>query len=130
MIRVAQILSVLGGLFVAAISVLYLVSPTTAASFNGFSLTDTFSTTNMRTLFAPMAMVALTAVLGGIRKDWKFLLPAALYFLFVGVARIIGLIADGFDVSTVRGLVLAVVFFAIFEVALQLFRRESKKAAA
>ena len=58
---------------------------------------------------------------------WGFL---PLYFLLVMVIRVIGLALDGYDPSTIRGLVLAGVLFAIAEFGLQVFRRASRKLAA
>ena len=59
------------------------------------------------------------------RQEWEFVAPAALYFLLVAVVRVLGLTLDGFDANTIRGLLLAIVLFAMAEVSLQLMRRKS-----
>lgn len=129
MLRAAQILSGLMAAFVAAIAVTYIVNPTATAEVNGLNPVNDFGMTNMRTLAAPMLMVALTAALGAVKKNWMFLLPAALYFLFTAIIRVIGIFADGADPSTIRGLIVAAVFFGIAEFALQIFRRSERQSA-
>lgn len=131
MTRAAQILAGLLALFVGFIAVQYLFRPMTVAPLNGFNPETTFGVSNVRTLAAPMIMIAFMSAVGALRQNWVFLLPAAIYFLATALIRVFGLIADGYDVSTIRGLVLAVVLFGVAEFALQVFRRaERQKAVA
>ena len=129
MTRAAQILAGLMAAFTGFIALQYLVSPLTVSAINGFNPETTFGTTNTRTLAAPMLMVAGMAAAGAWRQQWILLLPAALYFLFTVIIRIFGLIADGYDISTLRGLILAAVLFGVAEFALQVFRRAERRAA-
>lgn len=123
MTKAAQSLAGLMALFVAAIAVFYLFNPSAAAQANGFNPATDFGVTNTRTLAASMLMVSVTAMIGALRRDWVFLVPAALYFLFTALIRVFGLVMEGADPGTLRGLVLAVVLFAVAEFALQVFRR-------
>lgn len=129
MTRAAQILSGLMAVFVAFLAFQYLLRPVAISEINGFNPDTTFGVTNMRTLAAPMLMIAGLSAAAAIRQNWILLLPAALYFLLTAVIRVFGLIADGYDTSTLRGLVLAVVLFAVAEFALQVFRRAERRQA-
>ena len=129
MTRAAQILAGLLALFVAGFGLLYALNPLGASAANGLAPDTVFGMTNMRTLAAPMLMIALMTAIGAVRQSWEFLLPAALYFLFTALLRVLGLVADGFDTSTLRGLVLALVLFAVAEFALQIFRRPERRPA-
>ena len=130
MTKVAQILAALMALLLAGLALFYIFNPSGAASANGMAPDTNFGITNMRAQGATMLMLAVISAIGAARQAWEFLAPAALYFLLVMVIRIIGLALDGYDPSTIRGLVLAGVLFAIAEFGLQVFRRASRKLAA
>lgn len=129
MTRAAQILAGLLALFVGFIAVQYLFRPHALIGVNGFNVDTTFGITNMRTLAAPLIMIAFMSAIGALRQNWVFLLPAALYFLATALIRLFGLVLDGFDTGTIRGLILAVVLFGVAEFALQVFRRAERREA-
>jgi hypothetical protein len=103
----------------------YIFDPAGAAAANGMAPETSFGMTNMRANGAGMLMLAVLSAIGAARQKWEFVAPAALYFLLVAVVRVLGLTLDGFDANTIRGLLLAIVLFAVAEVSLQLMRRKS-----
>ena len=69
-----------------------------------------------------LALGILTGI-GAVKGVFEFLVPAPLYFLMLIVTRIVSLITEGSDPGIIRGLVLAIVFFIVTEVAAQLVKR-------
>ncbi len=128
--RAAQALSGLLALFLAAIGMLYTFNPSGVSAANNLLYETTFGATNMRTLAAPMLMMAIVTAIGAVRQDWKFLVPAAVYFLLTVVIRALGLALDGFDSGTLRGLAVAALLFVVAEVPVQVFRRAGARQAA
>ena len=129
MFRAAQILAGLMAVFLIFLGGLYAFNPDAASSANQLNPETLFGKTNIRVMAAPMLMMGILAAIGAVRADWKLVLPAALYFLLVIIIRIIGLVADGFDTGTIRGLVLATVLFVVAEVAVQVFRKSERRQA-
>ena len=129
MIRAAQIAAAAVALASIFFSIGVLFNPVGTGASLGWATDTPFGTTNLRTTAASLLMIAVTAGIGAMRKDWVFLLPAALNFLFTALIRVFGLIADGYDPSTLRGLFIALVFFAVAEFALQVFRRAERHTA-
>ena len=81
-------------------------------------------------LFAKFAlMLAIAAGIGAWKQNWLFLVPSVATFLFVALIRVFGMFADGVDPGTIRGLVLALVLFAVAEFAAIAFRRSERQAA-
>ena len=129
MIRAAQIAAAAVALASILFSIGILFNPVGTASSLNWATDTPFGTTNLRTTAASLLMIAVTAGIGAVRKNWIFLLPAALNFLFTALIRVFGLVADGYDPSTLRGLFIALVFFAAAEFALQVFRKAERQSA-
>ena len=126
MLRIAQILSGLLALVLFVFAGFYIIIPEGAAAARGFDPVGEYGMTNIRILAAPFLMLAIMTAIGAVKKNYVFLAPAALYFLIAIVLRIVGIVADGADGTTVRVLVPAIVLFAIAEFALQVFKRASR----
>ncbi len=130
MLRAAQVAAGLIALVFAGFSILYIFSPLGASAANSLDPIGESGMTNMRALAAPLLAMGLMAAIGAVKKNAIFLAPAALYFLFSIVIRVSGLIVDGAGGSTVRGIVVPIVLFAIAEFAMFVFRRASNGEAA
>ena len=74
-------------------------------------------------------MLAILLLLAAKGQDWKFVLPAALTFLVITIARIISLVLDGSEDGSLRPLIIAIVIFVLAEVALQVFRKAERPVA-
>ena len=125
----AQILSGLLAAFLAFNAILYVFNPMTAAEASGLNPTTDFGVTNVRMQGASMLMLAIAAGIGAWKQNWLFLVPSVATFLFVALIRVFGMFADGVDPGTIRGLVLALVLFAVAEFAAIVFRRSERQAA-
>ena len=125
----AQILSGLLAAFLALNALFYVFNPMAAAGASGLNPTTDFGITNVRMQGASMLMLSLATGVGAWKQNWLFLLPSVATFVFVALIRVFGMFADGVDPGTIRGLVLAVVIFAIAEFAAIVFRRSERRAA-
>ncbi|MCO7226962.1 hypothetical protein [Pleionea sp. CnH1-48] len=129
MLRFAQILSALFVLIFAASSLTIIFAPDAVNQAAGFNASTDYGFTNLRTLGAPLLSLAIITAIGAIRKQWILLLPASLYFLFNGSARVVSLFAEQYDPVMLRGLVLTFGLFALSQIALHTFRRMERKFA-
>ena len=125
----AQILSGLLAAFLAFNAVLYVFNPMAAATASGLNPTTDFGVTNVRIQGASMLMLAIAAGIGAWKQNWLFLVPSVATFLFVALIRVFGMFADGVDPGTIRGLVLALVLFAVAEFAAIVLRRSERQVA-
>ena len=126
-IKLIQILTGLLALILFGFAGLYLFNPLGASELNGLTPNDAYGVTNLRINAAPLAAFGLMAAIGAVKKNFVFIAPAALYFLFTALIRVVGLIVDGAHSDTIRGLVLAVVLFIVAEICLQVFKKNSEK---
>ncbi len=122
-VRIGQILAGILALVLAGFGMFYLINPEAAAAARGVVPQGDYGMTNVRIMGAPLLAFALMAAIGAKTKNFVFVAPAALYFLFVIIIRIVGIFADGAHPDTTKGLILAGVLFVVAEVALQLFKR-------
>ena len=127
MLRAAQASSGLATLALFGFAMLYLFNPMAASGANGLDPVGEYGLTNMRTLAAPLLAMAVMAGIGTVKKSFVFVAPAALYFLFTAVIRVFGLVVDGANSQTLRGLVLALVLFALAEFAIFVFKKDAKE---
>ena len=128
MMKTAQILAGLLALALFAFSAVYLFNPAGAASARGFVPEGAYGLTNVRLLGATFVTLGILTALGALKKEYMLVAPAALFFLVSIVIRIVGIIIDGADPTTIRVMVPAVVLFIVAEVALQVFKRADKSA--
>ncbi len=124
MIRLAQILTVLFVVVLGVAGLTTMFNPVALGEASGFNPIGNYGLTNVRTLGAPTLALAIVTAIGALRKDWLLILPASLYFLLNGSARIISVIVEGYEPVMLRGLLLTGVLFTLSLVALYLFRRE------
>ena len=129
MLKIAQILAGLLALALFAFSAVYLFNPAGAASARGFVPDGAYGLTNVRLMGATFVSLGILTALGALKKEYMLVAPAALFFLVSIVIRIIGIIVDGADATTVRVMLPAVVLFVVAEFALQVFKRADKAAA-
>ena len=127
-IRLAQALIALCILVLGTAAMTSIFSPHFVSEASGFSAQTDYGITNIRTLGAPTLALALTALFGLVRGDWRFVLPASLYFLFNGSARVISILGEGYDPVMIRGLIATFGLFAISQVAIYLLRTRTPKA--
>lgn len=123
MIRIAQILSGLFVLVLGSAGLLTIFSPEHINEPSGFNAVTDYGFTNLRTLGAPTLALAITTLIGAVRKDWLLILPASMYFLFNASARIISVFAEGYEPIMLRGMMLTLGLFALSQIALHVFRR-------
>ena len=128
-IRLAQILSAIFVVILGGAGLTTIFSPMTIAEPSGFNPVGDYGITNMRTTGAPTLALAIITAIGAFRKHWLLILPASLYFLFNGSARVISVFAEGFEPVMTRGLVFTFVLFALSQVALHIFRRAEESLA-
>lgn len=129
MLKIAQILSGLLALALFAFAAYYLFSPAAAALARGFEPIGAYGLTNVRLLAATFITLGVLSAIGGVKKNFVFLAPAALFFLVSIVIRIIGIFVDGADPSTLRVMIPAVLLFVVAEIALQVFKRAEQNPA-
>lgn len=126
MARFAQILSALFVLVLGGSALITIFSPMSINDPSGFNAVTNYGITNLRTLGAPTLSLAVITAIGALRKEWLLILPASLYFLFNGSARLISVFVEGYEPIMLRGLILTFTLFALSQVALHLFRRADK----
>ena len=80
----------------------------------------------MRTLGAPTLSLAVITAIGAVKTEWLLILPASLYFLFNGSARLISVFVEGYEPIMLRGLILTFTLFVLSQVTLHIFRRAEK----
>lgn len=122
MTRIAQLISVLFVLIfsTAAIAIIFFPQSATASGFNP---TSDYGLTNVRTLGAPLLMMALVTAYGAFSKKWMVLVPASMYFLFNGLTRVISAFNEQYDDVMLRGLVLTFLLFAFSLWVIKQFRQ-------
>lgn len=126
MIRFAQALALLFVLILGGAGLTTILSPLSINEPSGFNAVTDYAITNLRTLGAPTLALAVITAIGAIRKEWLLLLPASMYFLFNGSARLISVFAEGYDPIMLRGLMLTFTLFALSQIALHIIRRADK----
>ena len=126
--HIAQFLSAIFVLILGGAGITSLVSPTAILGSAGLQASSDYGITTLRTLGAPTLALAITTIIGAVRKEWLLILPASLYFFLNGSARVISLIAEQYDPIMIRGLVLTGTLFVLSQVAIYLFRRGEGKS--
>ena len=123
MLRFAQALCMLFILVFLSASVTAMFFPQRLGDASGFNPTTNYAITNVRTLGAPLLSFAVVTALGIVRRNWQLLLPASLYFLFNGLARVVSVLNEGYEPVMLRGLLLTFGLFALSQVAIYTIRR-------
>jgi len=126
--RAAQVIAALFVLVLGAASISNMFNPAAVAETAGFNPTSNYGLTNMRTLGAPTLSLAIFTAIGIYRKEWLLIVPASMYFGFNLSARLISVVAEGFEPVMTRGLMLTSTLFILSLVAVYLFRRSSAPA--
>lgn len=126
MILAARALSGLVSLILIYLGLRYLFAPDTISEFIQLTPDSSFGEANIRAMAAPLLMLGIVNGIGAAKTAYQFLVPAAVYFLVLILTRIISLVANGVDTATIRALVLAVIFFAVTEFAVQIVKRARK----
>lgn len=110
-------------LFLIFIGLRYTFTPDALSGLTALTANDAFGASNIRAMGAPMLALGILTGIGAVKGVFEFLVPAPLYFLMLIVTRIVSLVTEGSDPGIIRGLVLAIVFFIVTEVAAQLVKR-------
>ena len=126
MMKIAQILAGLLALALFAFSAIYLFNPAGAASARGFVPDGAYGLTNVRLMGATFVTLGILTALGALKREYMLVAPAALFFLVSIVIRIVGIVVDGADPTTLRVMIPAVVLFVVAEFALQVFKNAGK----
>ena len=104
--------------------------PDAAQSILALSPDNDFGRSNLRAMAPPMLMLGIIGGIGAAKSSFAYTLAVPLYFLMLIITRIVTLVVDGSDPGVIRALVLAVVFFAVTEFSVQVFKKAEKKAAS
>ena len=96
MTRAAQVLCAIFVLVLGGSALNTIFSPMSTGDAVGFNVTTAYGITNLRTLGAPTLSLAIITALGAYRKEWILVLPASLYFLFNGTARLLSVFVEGY----------------------------------
>ncbi len=127
MIRFAQFLAIIFVLILGATALTTMFNPSSINEPSGFNAITNYGFTNLRTLGAPTLSLAIITAIGALKKEWILILPASLYFLFNGTARVISTFIEGYEPIMLRGLLLTFTLFILSQIALHIFRREHNK---
>ena len=122
-VLIARGLAGLVAAFLIFLSLRYTFTPNALAPLNALSADNTFGAANIRAMGAPLLAIGIVTLIGAIKSEFAFLVPAPLYFLMLLVTRIVSLITEGSDPGIIHAMVIAAVFFIITEVAAQLVKR-------
>ena len=128
-LKIAQILAGLLALALFAFSAIYIFNPTGAASARGFVPEGAYGLTNVRLMGATFLTLGILTAIGALKKEYMLVAPAALFFLVSIIIRVLGIIVDGADASTVRVMLPAIVLFIVAEVAVQVFKKAGKETS-
>lgn len=123
MFRIAQVLSSIFVIIFTAASMSAIFFPETLGAASGFNPTSDYGLTNIRTLGAPLLMMAIVTAVGIYAKNWIYLVPASMYFLFNGSTRVISLFNEQYDDVMLRGLFLTFGLFVVSLWVLKQFRQ-------
>ncbi len=123
MTRIAQFISILFALVFVTAAIAIIFFPQAMGVASGFNPTTDYGLTNIRTLGAPLLMMAIVTGYGAYRKKWMLLLPATMYFLFNGLTRVLSLFNEQYDQVMLRGLVFTFTLFAIALWVIKQFRK-------
>lgn len=123
MIKFAQLISAIFALILGSAGITTMLSPMSINEAADFIAISDYGITNLRTLGAPTLALAVITVIGLIRKDWLLILPASMYFLFNGSARVISLFAEQYDPIMIRGLILTFSLFIFSQIVIYIFKK-------
>ena len=127
MLRAAQAIAALFVLVLGAASISNMFNPAAVAETAGFNPISNYGLTNMRTLGAPTLSLAIFTAIGIYRKEWLLIVPAAMYFGFNLTARLISVVAEGFEPVMTRGLLLTSTLLVLALISIYLFRRSTSE---
>lgn len=125
MLRIAQIIAYLFVFIFSAAAFAAIFAPQTIGTASGFNPVSDYGLTNIRTLGAPLLMMAVVTAWGAYTKKPLLLVPAAMYFLFNGLTRVISLFNEQFDPVMYRGLGLTFILFALAIFVLKKFKQDA-----
>ncbi|MEM7115146.1 MAG: hypothetical protein AAF614_22090 [Chloroflexota bacterium] len=123
MLRLAQILSVLFVVVLGVAGLTSILNPIAIGEASNLNPIGNYGLTNVRTLGAPTLTLAIITAIGVFRKEWLLILPASLYFLLNGLARVISVVVEGYEPVMLRGLLFTGVLVVLSQIALHTFRR-------
>lgn len=121
--RVAQVFALLFATIFAVAAVSAIFFPANLGEASGFNPTSDYGLTNVRTLGAPLLMLAVVTAFGAFRKDWIMIVPASLYFFFNGSSRVVSLIFEQYDPIMIRGLLLTFGLFSLSQLVIYILRK-------
>ena len=97
-------------IFLIFLGLRYTFTPDALAPINSLTADNTFGAANIRAMSAPLLAIGIVTLIGAVKSEFAFLVPAPLYFLMLIVTRIVSLITEGSDLGIIRALIIAVVF--------------------
>ena len=126
MIRPAQILLGVVAAILLFLGLKFVFAPDSISAITALTADDGFGRSNIRAMGAPLIMLAIIGSIGAVKASFAYTLPVPLYFLMLIIARIVTLATDGSSPGVVKALIVAIVFFAVTEFALQVFKKAGK----
>ena len=120
MTRIAQLVSVLFVVIFTVASMAAIFFPQNVGAASGFNPTSDYGLTNIRTLGAPLLMMAVVTAYGAYTRKWMLIIPASMYFLFNGLTRVLSVFNEQYDDVMLRGLFLT---FTLFVTSLWVIKR-------
>ncbi|WDE05838.1 hypothetical protein SG34_002575 [Thalassomonas viridans] len=129
MLRIAQFIAALFVIVFSVAAGAAIFFPDAVGAASGFNPTSDYGITNIRTLGAPLLMMAVVTAIGAYTRQWILLFPATIYFLFNGLTRVLSLFNEQYDDVMLRGLFLTFGLFTLAIFVLKTFRRAEKQPA-
>jgi|GEM_PF-3002663 len=113
MVRLANIIASLFVIIFSAAGITATFFPQILGNTSGFNPISDYGLTNIRTLGAPLLMMAAISAYAIFAKNWILLAPACIYFLFNGMTRLISLFNEEYDPVMLRGIILTFSLFLL-----------------
>lgn len=113
MVRLANIIACLFVVIFSVAGVTATFFPQILGDTSGFNPTSDYGLTNIRTLGAPLLMMALVTAYGIFSKNWLLIAPACLYFFLNGSTRVVSLLNEAYDPVMIRGLIITFSLFLL-----------------
>ncbi|MGR3290438.1 MAG: hypothetical protein ACU0C9_04500 [Paracoccaceae bacterium] len=127
MLRPARILLGIVAVILLVLGFRMMLFPDAASAILGLTAENDFGGSNLRAMAAPMLMLGILGGISAAKSSFSFGVALPLYFLMLIVTRIVTLVADGSSPGVIKALVFAVVFFAITEFSVQVFKKAAKQ---
>jgi hypothetical protein len=127
---IARVLSGVVAAIMLYLGVRYMFTPDALSGITNITADNAFGASNIRAMGAPLLAIGLVTAIGAVKVSSAFLTPAPLYLLMLILSRIVTLAMDGAGDGVINALILATVFFAVTEFAVQVVKKSEKARAS